>query len=67
MIGLLRIIAVGAGALLVWLVLASQTSSHIRLPLDGVVAGAVVTQKYGCTSLALEPFDPFCPGRHINT
>ena len=29
--------------------------------------GAVVTQPFGCTALEREPFDPFCPGRHIHT
>jgi murein DD-endopeptidase MepM/ murein hydrolase activator NlpD len=55
------------GALCVWLVVASQLPSHVRLPVGGVVEGAVVSQKFGCTSFALEPFDPFCPGRHIHT
>jgi murein DD-endopeptidase MepM/ murein hydrolase activator NlpD len=39
----------------------------VRLPLDGVVVGSVITQKFGCTSFELEPFDPFCPGHHIHT
>lgn len=56
-----------AGAALVWVVVAAQVPSHERLPLAGVVAGAVVSQPFGCTSLALEPYDPFCAGRHIHT
>ena len=67
MIGLLRIVAIGAGALVVWLIIAGRVPSHVRLPLEGVVVGAVVTQAFGCTTLVLEPFDPFCPGRHIHT
>ncbi|HYM95792.1 MAG TPA: M23 family metallopeptidase [Candidatus Sulfotelmatobacter sp.] len=67
MIGLIRLVAVVAGALLVWLVVAAQLPGHVRLPVGGVVVGAVVSQRFGCTALELEPFDPFCPGRHIHT
>ena len=28
---------------------------------------AVISQPFGCTSLELEPYDPFCPGRHVHT
>ncbi len=56
-----------AGAAVVWIVVASQLPGHERLPIGGVVVGAVVSQPFGCTTLALEPFDPFCPGRHIHT
>ena len=38
-----------------------------RLLLAEVVAGAVVTQPFGCTDLELEPYDPFCPHHHIHT
>lgn len=51
----------------VWLVAASQVPSHVRLPVNAVVVGGEVTQPFGCTSLELEPFDPFCPGRHVHT
>jgi murein DD-endopeptidase MepM/ murein hydrolase activator NlpD len=27
----------------------------------------VITQPFGCTSFELEPYDPFCPGRHLHT
>jgi murein DD-endopeptidase MepM/ murein hydrolase activator NlpD len=66
-IGLLRVPALALGALFVWLVVASEMPGHVRLPVGGVVEGAVVSQKFGCTSLELEPFDPFCPGLHIHT
>ena len=56
-----------AGAALVWVVVAAQVPSHERLPVAGVVPGAVVSQPFGCTSLALEPYDPFCAGRHVHT
>lgn len=56
-----------AAASMVWLVVAAQLPSHERLPVAGVVIGAVVSQPFGCTTLELEPFDPFCPGRHIHT
>jgi murein DD-endopeptidase MepM/ murein hydrolase activator NlpD len=56
-----------AGAALVWIAVASEVPSHERLPVAAVVPGAVVSQPYGCTTLELEPFDPFCPGRHVHT
>jgi murein DD-endopeptidase MepM/ murein hydrolase activator NlpD len=54
-------------AALVWSVAGSQVPSHARLPLSSVVRGAVISLPFGCTSFALEPYDPFCPGRHIHT
>ncbi len=51
----------------IWLVAASQVPGHARLPVAGVVAGGLITQPFGCTSLELEPYDPFCPGRHVHT
>ena len=67
MIGVARIAAVVAGAAAVWVVGAGQIPNHARLPLAGVVVDAVITQPFGCTSFDLEPYDPFCPGRHIHT
>ena len=64
---LVRIVGIATGAVLVWLVVASQVPSHTRLPLAGVVAGAAISQPFGCTSFELEPFDPFCPGHHVHT
>ena len=67
MTGALRIVGMVAGGAMVWVVVASQVPSHIKLPLASVVVGAVITQPFGCTSLELEPYDPFCPGRHVHT
>lgn len=64
---MLRACGLVAGAATIWLVVASEVPSQARLPITAVVDGAVVTQPFGCTTLALEPFDPFCPGRHIHT
>jgi len=61
---ILAMIVVGA---VIWIVAASQVPSHQRMPLSGVVVGAVLTQRFGCTSFDLEPYDPFCPGHHIHT
>jgi murein DD-endopeptidase MepM/ murein hydrolase activator NlpD len=66
-IGLLRVGVLIAVAALVWLVMASQVPSHVKLALAGVVQGAVVSQPFGCTRLVLEPYDPFCPGKHVHT
>ena len=57
---------VAAGGV-VWVVVASQVPGHTRLPIAGVVPGAVVSQPFGCSSLDLEPYDPFCPSRHVHT
>jgi murein DD-endopeptidase MepM/ murein hydrolase activator NlpD len=65
--GVFRGAAVLGVAALAWAVGASQIPGHLRLPLASVVVGAVVTQPFGCTSLELEPYDPFCPARHIHT
>jgi murein DD-endopeptidase MepM/ murein hydrolase activator NlpD len=67
LIAFLRVLAIIAGAAMVWIVVASEVPSHERLPIAAVVVGAAVSQPYGCTSLELEPFDPFCPGHHIHT
>jgi len=67
LIGLLRIVAMLAGAVVVWLVVAGHVPSQVRLPVEAVVVGATVTQAFGCTTLELEPFDPFCPGHHVHT
>lgn len=67
MIALVRIPALVLVAAFVWIVAASQLPIHVRLPLERVVNGAVVSQRFGCTAVELEPFDPFCPGRHIHT
>jgi murein DD-endopeptidase MepM/ murein hydrolase activator NlpD len=67
MTSLLRLGGILAAALVVWLVIASQLPSHVRLSLSGIVDGAVITQPFGCTALQLEPYDPFCPSRHVHT
>ena len=67
MIGVLRIVGMVAGGAIVWVVVASQVPSHLKLPLASVVVGGVITQPFGCTSFELEPYDPFCPGRHLHT
>jgi len=66
-IGRARVAAIVAGAAVVWVVVASQIPIHARLPLASVVVGSVISQPFGCTSLDLEPYDPFCPGRHVHT
>jgi murein DD-endopeptidase MepM/ murein hydrolase activator NlpD len=64
---LLRAAALCGIAGVVWVVVAAQLPSHVRLPVAGVVVGAVISQPFGCTSFELEPYDPFCPGRHVHT
>ncbi|HEY3084818.1 MAG TPA: M23 family metallopeptidase [Candidatus Dormibacteraeota bacterium] len=63
----MRLVAIVAGGLVLFLVTATQVPSHIRLPVSSVVPGARVTQPFGCTTFELEPFDPRCPTRHLHT
>jgi murein DD-endopeptidase MepM/ murein hydrolase activator NlpD len=63
----MRLIALLAAGLALFLVAATQVPSHIRLPVSAVVPGARVTQPFGCTVFELEPFDPNCPTRHVHT
>jgi murein DD-endopeptidase MepM/ murein hydrolase activator NlpD len=67
LIGLLRIAGVTAAGAVIWAAAASRVPDEARLPLALVVRGATVSQPFGCTTLALEPFDPFCPSRHVHT
>ena len=62
-----RAAAMGGAAVLLWSVAGSQVPSHARLPLSGVVPRAVISLPFGCTTFELEPYDPFCPGRHVHT
>jgi murein DD-endopeptidase MepM/ murein hydrolase activator NlpD len=63
----IRVLAIGGLGVATWLVAATQVPSHVRLPVDRVVVGAVVTQRFGCTDVDLEPYDPTCPTRHFHT
>ena len=65
--GFLRVVAIGLVVLFGAGVAASRVPAQHRLPLAAIVPGAVETLPFGCTSFALEPFDPFCPGLHIHT
>jgi murein DD-endopeptidase MepM/ murein hydrolase activator NlpD len=66
--GFLKAIAMVACAGMVWIVLAAEVPRPVRiLPVSSVVFGAKITQPFGCTDLALEPFDAFCPQHHIHT
>jgi murein DD-endopeptidase MepM/ murein hydrolase activator NlpD len=66
-IGVTRGLVMGGAAVLIWSVAGSQVQSHARLPLSAVVPRAVISLPFGCTTFELEPYDPFCPGRHIHT
>jgi murein DD-endopeptidase MepM/ murein hydrolase activator NlpD len=67
MSGALRVAAICGAVALIWMVAGSRVQNHERLPLSAIVPGAVMTQPFGCTSFELEPFDPWCPGRHLHT
>jgi len=63
----MRMAAVGALAIAITFVGAGRASSHAMLPLGSIISGAHVTQRFGCTDLLLEPFDPDCPSRHFHS
>jgi murein DD-endopeptidase MepM/ murein hydrolase activator NlpD len=63
----MRILAIAASSLAVWLIAATQVPAQLRLPVSSVVPGAVLTQPFGCTRLELEPFDPSCATHHFHT
>lgn len=63
----LRVVLIAFAAGLAWMLAASQLAGQARLPIDAIVEGAVITQPFGCTALAIEPFDPLCPSRHVHT
>jgi murein DD-endopeptidase MepM/ murein hydrolase activator NlpD len=65
--GLLRVAAICTAAAVVWTLAAGRVAGEQRLQLPSIVPGAIETLPFGCTSLALEPFDPLCPGFHIHT
>ena len=62
----MRLLAIAAGAVALFLVGASQVPSNVTLPVSAVVYGAVITQPFGCTTLELEPFDASCPSHHVH-
>ena len=63
----LRMVLIASAVGLAWIFAASQLVDQTRLPIDVIVEGSVLTQPFGCTTLALEPFDPLCPSRHVHT
>jgi len=66
-IALLRVAAVGAAVAMLWTGAASRVAETSKLPVAAVVHGAVMAQPFGCTTLTLEPFDPYCPTRHFHS
>ena len=67
MSGLMRAAGVFAAGASIWIVGASHVASNEKLTVTAIVPGAVMTQPFGCSNLALEPFDPYCPSHHIHT
>jgi murein DD-endopeptidase MepM/ murein hydrolase activator NlpD len=64
---LFRVAGIGAAVALIWAAGASRVPGHERLALSAIVPDAVMTQPFGCSSLLLEPFDPYCPSRHVHS
>ena len=65
--GLLRALAVGALLATLWTGAASRVAATSRLPIAAVVRGATLTQPFGCSTLTVEPFDPYCPTHHFHS
>jgi murein DD-endopeptidase MepM/ murein hydrolase activator NlpD len=63
----MRALAIVASVGVVWTTAAGRAAERIRLPATAVVRGAVLVQGFGCTTLGLEPFDPYCPTRHFHS
>jgi murein DD-endopeptidase MepM/ murein hydrolase activator NlpD len=64
---ILRGLGIAMAVGLVWTAAAGRAAAASRLPVDDVVRGAVLTQAFGCTTLGVEPFDPYCPSRHFHS
>lgn len=67
MMRIFRLVAIVLCAAVVWTVGLSGVPGEVRLPVDGVVVGATVTQSFGCTRLVLEPFSEWCPSHHFHS
>jgi murein DD-endopeptidase MepM/ murein hydrolase activator NlpD len=63
----LRVGGIFAAVALIWMFGASSAVNTEKLTLAAIVPGAAMTQPFGCSSLTLEPFDPYCPTHHIHT
>lgn len=63
----LKVIAIVSTIATVWTMAAATAAAGTKLPAGMVVQGATVTQPFGCTSVALEPFDPYCASRHFHS
>ena len=63
----MRIAAAGVLAIAITVVGAGRATSYAMLPLGSIIAGAHITQRFGCTDLLLEPYDPDCPSRHFHS
>lgn len=63
----MRALAIAASVAVVWTTAAGRAAEHTRLPATAVVREAILVQTFGCTTLELEPFDPYCPTRHFHS
>lgn len=63
----LKVVAIASAIATVWTMAAATAAAGTKLPAELVVHGATLTQAFGCTSVALEPFDPYCASRHFHS
>lgn len=64
---MLKVGGICLAAILLYALGASRIPSEHKLTLAAIVPGAAMTQPFGCSSLVLEPFDPYCPTHHMHT
>jgi murein DD-endopeptidase MepM/ murein hydrolase activator NlpD len=63
----LKVGGICLAAILLYALGASRVPNEHKLTLAAIVPGATMTQPFGCSSLVLEPFDPYCPTHHVHT
>lgn len=63
----LRPIAIALCVAAAWTAGLAGVPDQTGLRVDLVVPGAIVSQPFGCTKLALEPFSEWCPSHHFHS
>src|SRR5438105_3328604 len=66
-LGLARPLLWSVGGLAVLMMVGLSARPPVAAATTLPVAGAVVTQPFGCTAVTFEPVDPGCPSRHFHS
>jgi murein DD-endopeptidase MepM/ murein hydrolase activator NlpD len=67
MTGIARLASIGAACAVIFLVAASRVPIPHEHTVGAIVAGAVMTQPFGCTQVDVEPVASACPGGHFHS